>query len=164
MRPESFVPVVMDRARTAPGVTGVRTLAEAGDTKHPFGSAVTAGGRETRWQVTGQLADGEKHDQPAAEVTGDPAPYLRPSPAADGAVGECLTAPPACTPMPGGRSSLMSATSWADVPEGQGLSGVAESFRSGPGFRSPSVRSRLLASPHEIWQRSYLLVTRHAGH
>jgi hypothetical protein len=91
MRPETFVPFVMDRARTAPGVTGVRTLAEAGDTKHPFGFAVTAGGRETRWQVTGQLADGEKHDQPAAEVTGDPAPYLRPSPAADGAVGECTT-------------------------------------------------------------------------
>ncbi|MCE7053033.1 hypothetical protein, partial [Streptomyces purpurascens] len=37
--------------------------------------AVTAGTREVRWQITGQLADGEKHDTPTAEVEGSPAAW-----------------------------------------------------------------------------------------
>jgi hypothetical protein len=75
MRPESFVPFVMDRVKNTPGVARVQTLADVGDRKHPFGFAVTAGSRETRWQVTGQLADGEKHDHPTAEVDGTPASW-----------------------------------------------------------------------------------------
>ncbi|MET8765879.1 hypothetical protein [Streptomyces sp. NPDC004658] len=61
--------------KNTPGVARVQTLAEAGDSKYPFGFAVTIGSSEIRWQVTGQLADGEKHDTPTAEVDGDPAPW-----------------------------------------------------------------------------------------
>jgi hypothetical protein len=123
MRPETFVPFVMDRARTAPGVTGVRTLAEAGDTKHPFGFAVTAGGRETRWQVTGQLADGEKHDQPAAEVAGDPAPW-QDSPAQDGGE-EWLAATIGRAESP----AIARLTRWSE--EGMSQAGVTAHFHNG---------------------------------
>ncbi|MEV6803121.1 hypothetical protein [Streptomyces sp. NPDC051132] len=61
--------------KNTPGVARVQTLAEAGESKYPFGFAVTIGASEIRWQVTGQLADGEKHDTPTAEVDGDPAPW-----------------------------------------------------------------------------------------
>lgn len=65
----------MECAKNTPGVTRVQTLAEAGDTKHPFGFVVTIGSSETGWQVTGQLAEGAKHDTPTAEIDGAPAPW-----------------------------------------------------------------------------------------
>ncbi|MEU2879181.1 hypothetical protein [Streptomyces sp. NPDC007070] len=75
MRPDRFQDFLIDVAKNTPGVTRVQTLEEVGDTKHPFGIAVTLGGREVRWQITGQLADGEKHDTPTAEVDGQPAAW-----------------------------------------------------------------------------------------
>ncbi len=75
MRPDSFVPFVIDCVKNTPGVARVQTLAEAGVNKYPFGFAVTVGSNEVQWQVTGQLADGEKHDTPTAEVEGTPAAW-----------------------------------------------------------------------------------------
>ncbi|MFJ4322280.1 hypothetical protein ACIP3A_04040 [Streptomyces tricolor] len=75
MRPERFQDWLIDTVKNTPGTSRVQSLTEAGDTKHPFGIAVTAGSREVRWQITGQLADGEKHDTPTAEVDGAPAAW-----------------------------------------------------------------------------------------
>ncbi|MFD7997310.1 hypothetical protein [Streptomyces mexicanus] len=75
MRPDRFQDFAIDAIKNTPGVARVQTLEEAGVTKYPFGFAVTIGGSETRWQITGQLADGEKHDTPTAEVTGEPAAW-----------------------------------------------------------------------------------------
>ncbi|WP_329423968.1 hypothetical protein [Streptomyces sp. NBC_01268] len=84
MRPQRFTDYVLDLTKNTPGVTRVQTLAEAGDTKHPFGLAITATGRETRWQVTGQLPDGAKHEGFAdTSVTGTPAPAMGDPAAAD---------------------------------------------------------------------------------
>ncbi|MFI9005116.1 hypothetical protein [Streptomyces sp. NPDC053541] len=85
MRPQRFTEYLLDLAKNAPGATRVQTLADAGDAAHPFGLAVTNGGRETRWQFMGQLPDGAKHDGFADEpVTGTPAPALGDPAAADG--------------------------------------------------------------------------------
>ncbi|MBL3805425.1 hypothetical protein ACIP44_22905 [Streptomyces diastaticus] len=81
MRPEQFLDFIVPLAQGGPGAVRVQTLADSGDTQHPFGIAVTRGGGEERWQVIGQLAPGEKHDTPSAAVTGDPA--TGPLPAAD---------------------------------------------------------------------------------
>ncbi|MGW6263320.1 hypothetical protein [Streptomyces sp. NPDC055085] len=75
MRPDSFVAFVIDCAKNSPGVARVQTLTEAGDTKHPCGFVVTVGSNEVHWQVTGQLADNEKHDNPTAEIDGTPAAW-----------------------------------------------------------------------------------------
>ncbi|WP_446039476.1 hypothetical protein [Streptomyces sp. SID1121] len=72
MRPARFQDFTLDLAKNTPGVTRVQTLADAGDTTHPFGVAITNGDGEARWQIIGQLADGEKHEQPDVPVNGDP--------------------------------------------------------------------------------------------
>lgn len=72
MRPPRFEAFVLDLAKNTPGVTRVQSLAEAGDTTHPFGLAITTNVGEARWQIIGQLAPGEKHDQPDVPVNGDP--------------------------------------------------------------------------------------------
>lgn len=75
MRPDRFAALVTDLAKNTPTCTRVQTLAEVGDTKHPFGLAITAPAGETRWQFMGQLPDGAKHEGFADEpVTGQPAP------------------------------------------------------------------------------------------
>ncbi len=76
LRVARFTRFAVDCVKNTPGVDRVRTLEEAGDRRHPFGFAVTVGSVEVRWQVTGQLAPGEKHDQPTADVQGDPAPWV----------------------------------------------------------------------------------------
>lgn len=77
MRPQRFTDYVLDLVKNAPSVSRVQTLAEAGDTEHPYGLAITTAAGETRWQFVGQLPDGAKHidflDEP---VNGDPAPAL----------------------------------------------------------------------------------------
>lgn len=85
MRPDTFADWLLDTVKNAPGVGRVQTLAEAGDTKHPFGIAVTRGGREERWQIMHQLADGEKHEHTEQRSTGTPfsAPAPQPGDAAD---------------------------------------------------------------------------------
>ncbi|MDT0409970.1 MULTISPECIES: hypothetical protein [Streptomyces] len=87
MRPEQLQDYALDLAKNTPGVTRVQTLAEAGDTKHPYGLAVSRG-KEERWQFIGQLAPGEKFDAPAAPVEG--APASGPAPAGDAGAEEWL--------------------------------------------------------------------------
>ncbi|WP_405984945.1 hypothetical protein [Streptomyces sp. NBC_00872] len=72
MRPSRFQDFTLDLAKNSPGVTRVQTLAEAGDTKHPFGLAITTGDGEARWQIMGQLAESEKHEHADVPVNGDP--------------------------------------------------------------------------------------------
>ncbi|MFB7597278.1 hypothetical protein [Streptomyces sp. NPDC056160] len=75
MRPDRFQDFAIDVIKNTAGVGQVRSLEEAGESRYPFGFAVTVGGRETRWQITGQLADGEKHDTPTADIQGQPAAW-----------------------------------------------------------------------------------------
>lgn len=75
MRNAEFVPLVMDLARGSAGVTGVQTLAETGDTTYPLGFVVTASARKSRWQAIQTLADGERHEHPAPDIEGEPAPF-----------------------------------------------------------------------------------------
>jgi hypothetical protein len=75
MRPESFIPFVMDCIKNTPGVARVQTLAEAGETKYPFGFVVTVGSIEVGWQVSWQSAGGERDDSPAADIDGEPAAW-----------------------------------------------------------------------------------------
>lgn len=97
MRPQRFQDWLIDTVKNVPGADRVQTLAEAGDSRHPFGFAVTRGGREERWQITHQLAEGEKHEHNEAPVEGAPFSAAAPQPgdAADmwlaGAIGaaEC---------------------------------------------------------------------------
>jgi len=85
MRPQRFTDFVLDHVKNTAGVTRVQPIAEAGDTKHPVGLAITASGREVRWQITGQLPDGAKHaDFQDTPVTGTPAPSMGDPAAADG--------------------------------------------------------------------------------
>jgi hypothetical protein len=75
MRPERFQDFTLDTLKNTPGTVQVRTLAEAGDTKHPFGVAVTTSAGESRWQIVGQLADGERHSDSDTPVKGAPAAW-----------------------------------------------------------------------------------------
>jgi len=78
MRPERFQTWLIDTVKNTPGVDRVQTLAGAGDDRHPFGIAVMRGGREERWQITHQLADGEKHEHDERPVLDQP--YSAPVP------------------------------------------------------------------------------------
>lgn len=97
MRPDRFQSWLIDTVKNTPGVGRVQTLAEAGDSKHPFGVAVIRGGREERWQIMHQLAEGEKHEHDEQRTAGAPfsTPAPQPGDAADawlaGAIGaaEC---------------------------------------------------------------------------
>lgn len=75
MRPARFADFVIDVVKNQPTASRVQTLAEVGDTKHPFGVAITTAAGEARWQFVGQLPEGAKHDTFGdAPVTGEPAP------------------------------------------------------------------------------------------
>lgn len=74
MRPARFQDFVLDLAKNTPGVTRVQTFAEAGESKLPFGVVIVTGAGEVRWQIIGQLADGEKHDHADTPVEYDPLP------------------------------------------------------------------------------------------
>ncbi|RDG32596.1 hypothetical protein [Streptomyces corynorhini] len=74
MRPARFQDFSLDLVKNSPGVTRVQSLGEAGDTTHPFGLAITTTAGEVRWQIIGQLATGEKHDDQDTPVNGDPVP------------------------------------------------------------------------------------------
>jgi hypothetical protein len=73
MRPQRFQQFVIQAVATADA--RAQSLADAGDSKHPFGVAVSRPGSESRWQIMGQLADGERHDDAEAPVEGDPAAW-----------------------------------------------------------------------------------------
>ncbi|MGW0933260.1 hypothetical protein [Streptomyces sp. NPDC002644] len=73
MRPARFQTFLLD-AVTAAGARA-QSLADAGDSKHPFGVVVAGPGGESRWQITGQLAEGERHEHAEAPMEGDPAAW-----------------------------------------------------------------------------------------
>lgn len=75
MRPEIFQDFVLDLVKNAPGVQQTQTLEAVGEHRHPYGIAIVLDGRESRWQIVGQLAEGEKHGTAAATVEGAPAAY-----------------------------------------------------------------------------------------
>ncbi|MFI1677081.1 hypothetical protein [Streptomyces sp. NPDC020607] len=75
MRPAAFQDFAIDVLKNTADVQRVQTLAEAGETKYPSGLVLTVAGREIRWQVYGQLAEGAKHEPPTAAVQGAPAPF-----------------------------------------------------------------------------------------
>lgn len=80
MRSRRFQAFALDALKNTPGVTQVQTLADAGDTKIPNGLAVTADGKESRWQIVGQLADGERHEHDEQPQQGTPATWAEPAP------------------------------------------------------------------------------------
>lgn len=69
MRPLNYRDHLVDLLKRAPDVQRVEVL-EGGP--FPYALAATVAGRDHRWQVTGQLADGAKHDHPTAPVEGRP--------------------------------------------------------------------------------------------
>lgn len=69
MRPLEYRDYVVDVLKNSPDVQRVEVL-EGGP--HPFALAATVAGRDLRWQVIGQLAEGAKHDTPTAAVQSGP--------------------------------------------------------------------------------------------
>lgn len=67
MRPARFQQILVDAAATIPGVT-VKTLADAGHTRHPYGIAVEAAGKTSRWQVVA-VSPGDDYSKPEREPT-----------------------------------------------------------------------------------------------
>lgn len=73
MRPLEYRDFLIDVLKNTADVQRVDVI-EGGP--HPYALTVTAAGREQRWQVIGQLAEGAKHDTPTAAVRGTPAPFV----------------------------------------------------------------------------------------
>lgn len=72
MRPQRFEEFAVQLAKASPDAGGVMTLKEAGDSKHPYGIAARIDGREARFQVIAQSADGDRFDEPETPVEGEP--------------------------------------------------------------------------------------------
>ncbi|MEU8759383.1 hypothetical protein [Streptomyces sp. NPDC048659] len=127
MRPQRFTDYVLDLAKNTPGVTRVQTLAEAGDTNCPFGLAISAQGSETRWQFTGQLPDGAKHEGFTDEpVTGTPAPAIG-DPASADTPEAWFAAVIAAAESP----EVAAVERWSTRPEPGSQRGVTVSFHNG---------------------------------
>lgn len=73
MRPQDFRDFLVDLLKNSPDVQRVE-VPDGGP--HPYGLSVTVAGRESRWQVIGQLAEGAKHGTPTAAVEGAPAAFV----------------------------------------------------------------------------------------
>lgn len=69
MRPANYRDRLVELLQRTPGVQGAKVL-EGGP--HPYALSMTVGGRERRWQVIGQLADGAKHDTPTPPIEAGP--------------------------------------------------------------------------------------------
>lgn len=69
MRPAEYRDYLIDLLKNTPDVQRVDRIE---DGRHPYALTVTVAGKERRWQVIGQLADGAKHDSPTAAVNGGP--------------------------------------------------------------------------------------------
>ncbi|MFF4172014.1 hypothetical protein [Streptomyces sp. NPDC001744] len=127
MRPQRFTDFVVGVVKDTPTAGGVRTLAETGDTKHPFGVVVTVGSAEHRWQFTGLLPEGAKHegflDEP---VTGDPVPPGE-EPRADDSPEAWLAAALARA----GSPEISGIERWSAQPDTVGRAGLTVSFHSG---------------------------------
>ncbi|QTD97008.1 hypothetical protein [Streptomyces cyanogenus] len=72
MRPADYRDFLVDVLKNTPDVQKVDVW-EGGP--YPYALAVTAAGREQRWQIIGQLAEGAKHDHATAAVEGAPASF-----------------------------------------------------------------------------------------
>lgn len=72
MRPAAYRDHLVDLLKNTPDVQRVEVLDNG---PYPFALAATVAGREHRWQVIGQLAEGAKHDTPTAPVHGQPAAF-----------------------------------------------------------------------------------------
>ena len=72
MRPLEYRDYLIDVLKNTPDVQKVDVI-EGGP--HPYALTVTAAGREQRWQVIGQLAEGAKHKPVTPAVHGEPAPF-----------------------------------------------------------------------------------------
>lgn len=72
MRPERLQAVLADAARHIPAVDGVKTLADAGHTEHPYGIVThLQSGAQAWWSFTVQSRPGDDYGQPEQEpVTG----------------------------------------------------------------------------------------------
>lgn len=123
MRNTEFVPLVMGLAREAPGVVGVQTLAEAGDTTYPLGFVVTTVRSASRWQALQQLAEGESHDHPAPDVESEPAVWTDEALTADG----WLTAVIGRAQMP----QIARIVCWSQRPDARSGEGVTVYFHNG---------------------------------
>jgi hypothetical protein len=69
MRPADFRDHLVDLLKNSPDVQRV-AVPEGGP--YPYALAATVAGKELRWQIIGQLADGARHDTPTAPVEGQP--------------------------------------------------------------------------------------------
>ncbi|MBB4987508.1 hypothetical protein [Streptomyces nymphaeiformis] len=127
MRPQRFTDYVLDLAKNAPGIVRVQTLAEAGDTKRPFGLAITTSSGENRWQFMGQLPDGAKHEGFTDEpVTGTPAPAMG-DPATAGSPEAWLAAVLAGAECP----EISAIGRWSTSSEGAAQRGITVDFHDG---------------------------------
>jgi hypothetical protein len=72
MRPLEYRDFLIDVLKNTPEVQKVDVF-EGGP--YPYALSVTVAGREQRWQVIGQLAEGAKHETPTAAVQGAPASF-----------------------------------------------------------------------------------------
>lgn len=123
MRNYVFVPLVMQLVGQAPGVAGVQTLAEVGEHRYPLGFVVKGARGETRWQAIQQLAYGESHDNPAAEIEGLPAAWEDMVLTADG----WLAAVIGRARMP----QIARIVVWSRQPDGDSGEGVTVHFHNG---------------------------------
>lgn len=72
MRPQRFQDFVVRLASEDPSAGQAKTLADAGDTKRPYGLAVVLEGREVRWQINARSAERDDFDQPEKPVEAVP--------------------------------------------------------------------------------------------
>jgi hypothetical protein len=79
MRPADYRDYLVDLLKNSPDVQKVDVI-EGGP--YPYALAASAAGREHRWQVIGQLADGAKHDTPTAPVNSGPPAFTAAPPSA----------------------------------------------------------------------------------
>lgn len=69
MRPAEFRDYLVDVLKNSPDVQKVQVI-DSG--KHPYALSASVAGKERRWQVIGQLADGAKHEPITAAVYNGP--------------------------------------------------------------------------------------------
>ncbi|WP_030186327.1 hypothetical protein [Streptomyces capuensis] len=74
MRLQRFQDLTLTLAAKDPNAGQPTSLKDAGDSKHPFGLAVTLAGRPARIQFTVKSAPSDNYDKPEQPVEGDPAP------------------------------------------------------------------------------------------
>ncbi len=80
MRPATFQRFLLDELPHRGDVTRVQTLADAGAAQYPYGVAISASAGETRWQIMGQLVEGERHEHQEQRVEGEPAAWADAAP------------------------------------------------------------------------------------